>query len=95
MLSYNVDPRTGAREMALQLNQAVSRRLVELLRERDMTQYQLSMKSGVAKSTIGNLVNCTYPSMKLRIIHELCQGLDIDLSEFFLSPLFEEQNLEP
>ena len=70
----------------MQLNEAVSRRLVELMQERGMTQYQLYMKSGVPKSTIGNLVNCAYPSMKLRIIHELCQGLEIDLSSFFASP---------
>ena len=41
----------------MQLNEAVSRRLVELMQERGMTQYQLYMKSGVPKSTIGNLVN--------------------------------------
>ena len=37
----------------MQLNEAVSRRLVELMQERGMTQYQLYMKSGVPKSTIG------------------------------------------
>lgn len=79
----------------MQLNEAVSKRLTELLRERSMTPYQLFMKSGVPKSTIGNLINCTYPSMKLRIIHELCQGLELDLSDFFASPLFHEMNLEP
>ena len=79
----------------MQLNEAVSRRLSEILTERGMTAYQLYMKSGVPKSTIGNLLNCAYPSMKLRIIHELCQGLEIDLSEFFSSPLFHETNLEP
>ena len=78
----------------MQLNEAVSKRLIELLDEYDMTQYQLYKKSGVPKSTINNLVSCTYP-MKLRIIHELCQGFEIDLSEFFSSPLFSESNLEP
>jgi len=58
-------------------------------------QQAFGLKSGVPKSTIGNLVNCAYPSMKLRIIHELCQGLEIDLSSFFASPLFDENNLEP
>jgi len=60
----------------LQLNEAVSRRLVELMQERGMTQYQLYMKSGVPKSTIGNLVNCAYPSMKLRIFcrRTICPG---------------------
>lgn len=33
----------------MQLNEAVSRRLVELMQERGMTQYQLYMKSGVPK----------------------------------------------
>lgn len=77
------------------LNEAVSRRLMELLQEKDMTQYQLYMKSGVPKSTIGNVVNCSYDSVKLRIVHEMCQGLGISICEFFQSPLFEENNLDP
>lgn len=79
----------------MQLNQAISARLMELLQQRGMTQYQLYIRSGVPKSTIGNVVNCAYDSVKLRIIHELCQGLEISLTEFFDSPLFVESNLEP
>ena len=79
----------------MQLNEAVSKRLTELLRERDMTQYQLYMKSGVPKSSIGNVVNFAYDSVKVRIIHEMCQGRGISNSQFFQSPLFDESNLEP
>ncbi len=79
----------------MKLNEAVSRRLTELLAQQDMTQYQLYIRSGLPKSTIGNIVNCTYDSMKLRVLHEICQGLDIGLNEFFDSPLFQEDNLEP
>lgn len=77
------------------MNQAVSMRLTELLDERGMTQYRLNASSGVPKSTIGNIVNCTFDSVKLRVIHELCQGFGISLSDFFHSPLFDENNLEP
>lgn len=77
------------------LNEAVSIRLAELLTERKMTTYQLYIRSGVPKSTISNIINCAYPSMKLRIIHELCQGIGISITEFFQSPLFLEDNLEP
>ena len=77
------------------LNQAVSARLSELLKTAGMTQYQLYIKSGVPKSTIGNIINCAYDSVKLRVIHEICQGLDIGISDFFNSPLFDEENLEP
>ena len=79
----------------MKLNEAISMRLNELLNERGMTQYQLFMKSGVPKSTIGNVINCSYDSVKLRIIHELCQGLGISITEFFQSSLFDESNLEP
>lgn len=79
----------------MQLNEAVSKRLSELLDERKMTQYQLYMRSGVPKSTIGNVINCSYESVKLRIIHEMCQGIGISVSEFFQSPLFNEYNLDP
>ncbi|MEG2258805.1 MAG: helix-turn-helix transcriptional regulator [Oscillospiraceae bacterium] len=78
----------------MKLNSAVSKRLQALLNEKDMTQYQLFMKSGVPKSTIGNVINCSYSSVKLRIIHEMCQGLEISISDFFASPYFDENNLE-
>lgn len=81
--------------LALHLNQAVSMRLKELLVQHDMTQYQLFTRSGVPKSTISNLVNCSYDSVKLRIIHEICQGFSISIAEFFQSPLFDEVNLDP
>ena len=79
----------------MKLNQAISERLTELLKEKQMTQYQLFIKSGVPKSTIGNVINCSYDSVKLRVIHEMSQGLGISISEFFDSPLFQEGNLDP
>ena len=79
----------------MKLNQAISERLSELQKKKQMTQYQLFMKSGVPKSTIGNVINCSYDSVKLRIVHEMCQGLGIDIPQFFDSPLFAESNLDP
>lgn len=79
----------------MKLNQAVSLRLQALLSEHSMTHYQLSSRSGVPKSTISNILHCSYDSVKLRIIHELCQGLSISISDFFASDLFDEDNLDP
>ena len=78
----------------MRLNAAICQRVLELLQDKKMTQYQLYKKSGVPKSTIGNIVNCSYDSVKLRIIHELCQGFEISIPEFFQSPLFDEHHLE-
>ncbi len=79
----------------MKLNEAVSLRLRELLAENHMTQYQLFTRSGVPKSTLNNLINCSYDSVKLRILHEICQGFEISLTEFFTSPLFDEDQLDP
>ena len=79
----------------MQLNKAVSKRIEQLLEMYDLTQYELFMRSGVPRSTIGNVINCTYESVKLRVIYEICQGVGIGLDEFFSSPLFDENNLEP
>ncbi len=79
----------------MKLNEAVSKRLEELLAQRGMTKYRLFKQTGVPKSTIKGVINCVNPSVTLRIIHEMCQGFDISLTEFFDSPLFDENNLEP
>lgn len=81
--------------MEMQLNQAVSIRVQQLLAEYNMTQYQLFVKSGVPKSTLSNILSCTYDSVKLRIIHEICQGFEISITEFFNSSLFDEDKLDP
>ena len=49
---YNDSTATGMVKI-MKLNQAISTRLMELLNERQMTQYQLYIRSGVPKSTIG------------------------------------------
>ena len=79
----------------MELSQAISARIKELLHDKGMTQYKLYTQSGVSKSTISSIVKCNYKSANLSIIHELCQGFNISLAEFFSSPLFDEENLEP
>ncbi|MBQ7045434.1 MAG: helix-turn-helix transcriptional regulator [Clostridia bacterium] len=77
----------------MKLNEAVSLRIKELLEQQNMTQYALFVKSGVPQSTLSTILNCTFDSMKLRIIYEICEGFEIDLKTFFDSPLFERENI--
>lgn len=78
----------------VRLNEAVSQRLANLLSERNMTQYELFKKSGVPRSTIGNVINCSYDSVKLRIIQEISLGFDMSITDFFNSPLFDINNID-
>jgi len=76
------------------LNEAISKRIAELCKKNGMTQYGLSMKSGVPQSTLSTIMQCKFPSMKMRIIYEICEGFEITLSDFFDSPLFDRTNIE-
>jgi transcriptional regulator with XRE-family HTH domain len=78
----------------VKLNEAIAARIRELCKERDMTQYKLYLASGVPQSTLSTILNCSFPSMKVRIIYEICEGLQISLEEFFTSPLFARENIE-
>lgn len=77
----------------MHLNEAVSKRICELCKQKNLSQYQLSMKSGVPQSTLSTIINCSFPSMKMRIIYEICEGLEITLKDFFDSPLFDRENI--
>ena len=78
----------------MKLTAAVAERIRGLCRERGMTQYALSMASGVPQSTLSTIMKAAFPSVKLRILYEVCEGLQISLQEFFDSPLFDRENLE-
>ena len=77
----------------MKLNEAVSKRLTELLAERNMTAYGLFIKSGVSQSTISDLKNMNNSGVNITIIYELCEGLEISVKEFFNSPYFERENI--
>ena len=59
-----------------------SKRIEDLLKERGLSIYQLSKISGVAQSTISNLLYQN-KSINLLTIERLCTAFDISLSEFF------------
>ncbi|MBR6783510.1 MAG: helix-turn-helix transcriptional regulator [Clostridia bacterium] len=77
----------------MHLNEAIALRIKELCGQKGLTQYALSMKSGVPQSTLSTIMSCAFPSMKMRIIYEICEGLEIGIKEFFDSPLFDRENL--
>ena len=75
------------------LTEALSLRLNELLQEHKLTQYRLSLLSGVSQSTIGDIRHQRNKTVNIRIIYEIAQGLKMDLPDFFDSPLFKKGNI--
>lgn len=75
------------------LTEALSLRVNELLEERKLTQYRLSILSGVSQSTIGDIRHQRNKTVNIRIIYEIAQGFSMELPEFFDSPLFKNGNI--
>ena len=67
--------------------EALSARLTELMEEKHLTAYRLSMLTGVNQTTIGDIKHKRNVAVNVRVLFELCQGLGIEIVEFFNSPL--------
>ncbi len=75
------------------LNEALAMRIEELLKQTGLTQYRLSMESGVAAPIISEIRHCKNRTTALYIIYDIAQGFGMDLPEFFDSPLFRDGNI--
>ena len=74
----------------MKLSVAVGKRIEELLKERNMTQYQLYKIGGIPRSTISVTVDGKYNTVKLDTIYQIAATLGISLAEFFDDPLFDD-----
>ena len=75
------------------LNEALAMRITELLQEKGMTQYRLSMNSGVPAQCIADIRHQRNKTNALNIVYEIAQGFDMSLIQFFDSPLFDPTNI--
>ena len=67
---------------------AVKQRIFQLCDERGLSINTLCNISGVAQSTVNNLISGRNDSMTIATIKKLCDGLDITLEEFFHAEVF-------
>ena len=67
----------------MNISQAVSVRIVDLCRERNITINKLCTISGVTQSTVNDIVNHKARNIGIVTIKKLCDGLDITIPDFF------------
>lgn len=73
----------------MKLHDAVSKRIIEFCKERNITPNKLCTMSGVIQSTVNSIFSGRSQNPKLSTIQYLCEGLGITLKEFFDSELFD------
>ncbi|MBR2989191.1 MAG: helix-turn-helix transcriptional regulator [Clostridia bacterium] len=78
----------------MKLNKAFSLRVRQLLKERKMTQYKLAQETGLYHSTMTDILNCKYQTPNFRNMALIIRALDISMTDFFDSDLFNFDTLE-
>ncbi len=80
----------------MRIGEAVRLRILELCRQHSITVNKLSTICGLTQSTLNNIVSGRNSTTTVATVQKICDGLEISISDFFSSPLFEniEQEIQ-
>ena len=78
----------------MKICEAVSKKLLNICEEREISVNKLATISCLTQSTVQNLIECNSNNPKMLTIVRICDGLSIDLYEFFDDELFKEIDRE-
>lgn len=77
----------------MNVKDAVVLRLQEICAENNITYNDLANRSGITPSTIYSMMDKSRRDISIITIKKICDGLELTLSDFFDSKIFDE--LEP
>lgn len=72
------------------ISDAINLRINELLKENNLTAYKLSYRAGISNSIISDCKRGKVKEPTISSIIHICEGLDIQLKDFFDSPCFKD-----
>jgi len=78
----------------LRTKEAIRQRILQLCRENALTVNGLGARCGITQSTLNNIVSGRNNSTTVATIQKICDGLEMDLPEFFDSDLFRDLEQE-
>ena len=78
----------------MNLTQAIAKRLKNICKERNITQYKLHKITGVPESTISTIMNSEIKTIKISTLFDICAGLNIEFSDFFDVNFLKIENLD-
>ena len=78
----------------MKLSEAMSRKLLKICEERDISINKLATICLLTQSTVQNIIECNSSNPKLLTIVRICDGLDMTLEEFFSDELFNNIDRE-
>lgn len=88
ILRYTEHINSGSEESRM-IKDAVVERFVQLCAERGISYTELARLAGVTPSTVYTMLKPERRDVSIVTIKKLCDGLGIDITEFFSGPVFE------
>ena len=73
----------------MELSQAVKERIIKLSKNKNITLHKLSLNAGISYSTLNSFMRGKCKTPNLSTILHICEGLNIDLFEFFQDEIFK------
>ena len=74
--------------------EATRERIIELCKQKSITVNKLSTICGITQSTLNNIICGRNKSTTISTIKKICDGLEINIREFFNSRLFDSLEQE-
>jgi len=78
----------------MKLSEAVAFRTKEILKQKTMSQYQLEKTSTIHHGTMMDLMQGVYKTVNFKTVMLIIRAFDMKTSEFFNSPVFDDENLD-
>lgn len=78
----------------LTVNNAVAKRISNLLKEKNMTQYRLEQESGIQHGSMQCIMNGRNKTVTLSTVIMLARGFDMSLTDFLDDEIFSSSELE-
>ena len=78
----------------MKLSEAMSKKLLKICEERDISINKLATICLFTQSTVQNIIECNSSNPKLLTIVRICDGLGMTLEEFFSDELFNNIDRE-
>ncbi len=78
----------------MKINEAISKKILCILKEKDITLNKLATTCCLTQSTVDSLINGKSKNPKLLTIVRICDGLNITLKDFFNDEVFNNIDRE-
>ena len=78
----------------MKLSEAMSRKLLKICEERNISINKLATICLLTQSTVQNIIECNSSNPKLLTIVRICDGLGMTLEDFFSDELFKNIDRE-